>query len=343
MHCAAPECVEVPLNPGETGAPLPVSLGFSKRAKGTTLRVLVCRLVIGACLGPLGGFASSAPRQLFLDVARLPDALIVVGERGAILRSTDEGANWQSTDVTATATLTAVDFAADGRHGWAVGHDALILATNDGGRTWHESYRGENSEDSFLDVCVLDAKTIIVVGAYGQYLASTDGGQTWEPRRILDDDYHFNRLSRGADGALYLAGEHGTLLRSRDRGENWEGIHTPYDGSFYGILPLWDGALLAYGLRGHIFRSETDGDEWSVVANEARVLIACALRLNSGLIVLAGQARAFFVSHDQGLTFQPWAAPLTTGVAELVETADGSLLALGETGLTRLPAPPAIP
>lgn len=300
-------------------------------------------VMLGAWVGAVTCSAAPAPRQLLLDVARLPDALVAVGERGAIFRSGNEGADWQPATVNATATLTAVDFASDGKNGWAVGHDALILATSDGGRTWRETYRGENAEDSFLDVCVLDAQTIVVVGAYGQYHRSTDGGQTWAAQRLMEDDYHFNRITRSSDGTLYLVGEHGTLLRSSDRGENWEGIHTPYDGSFYGILPLSDGQLLAYGLRGRIYRSDTDGDDWSIVANEQRVLIACALRLRSGVIVLAGQPRAFFVSHDDGRTFSPWAAPMTTGVAELIEAADGTLLAFGEAGITRLPAPPANP
>jgi photosystem II stability/assembly factor-like uncharacterized protein len=299
-------------------------------------------LILGVCLAMVAGRAAP-PRQLLLDVARTSDALIAVGERGSILRSVDDGANWQPAAVSVTATLTAVDFATDGQHGWAVGHDALILTTTDGGRTWREAYRGENSEDSFLDVCVLDRQTIIVVGAYGQYHRSTDGGQTWTAQRLSEDDYHFNRITRATDGSLYLAGEHGTLLRSRDRGENWEGIHAPYDGSFYGILPISNGGLLAYGLRGRIYRSANAGDDWDFVANERRVLIACALQLRSGVIVLAGQPRAFFVSHDDGHTFSPWAASLTTGVAELIEADDGTLLALGEAGVTRLSAPPANP
>ncbi len=310
---------------------------------GSSLFRIARGLIIGLSFALVAGNAAPPPRQLLLDVARTSDALIAVGERGSILRSVDDGMNWLPAKVTATATLTAVAFAPNGQNGWAVGHDALILATRDGGRTWHEAYRGENSEDSFLDVCVLDAQTVIVVGAYGQYHHSADGGQSWAAQRLQEDDYHFNRITRAADGSLYLAGEGGTLLRSRDRGENWEGIHSPYDGSFYGVLPLSDDALLAYGLRGRIYRSDDAGDEWSVVDNEQRVLLACALRLRSGVIVLAGQPRAFFVSHDEGHTFSPWAAPLTTGVAEFIESADGTLLAFGEAGVTRLPAPPVAP
>ena len=40
----------------------------------------------------------------------------------------------------------------------------------------------------------------------------------------------------------------------------------PYDGSFFGVLPLTDGAVLAYGLRGQLFRSENRGATWTAAA-----------------------------------------------------------------------------
>ena len=69
------------------------------------------------------------------------------------------------------------------------------------------------------------------------------------------------------------------------------------------------------------------------------MLFATAVRLRSGVIVVAGQARSFAVSRDDGRSFAPWSPGLTTAVAELLEAADGTLLAFGEQGVTRLPAP----
>jgi hypothetical protein len=55
--------------------------------------------------------------------------------------------------------------------------------------------------------------------------------------------------------------------------------------------------------------------------------------------VLAGQARAFLVSRDGGKSFAPWAPGLTTGIAQLLEAPDGTLLAFGEAGVSILPTP----
>lgn len=279
------------------------------------------------------------PRSLLLDGVIAGNAVVVVGERGTILRSADNGASWQAALTAATATLTAVAFADDGRHGWAVGHDALILATTDGGHVWGKSWQGGNLQDSFLAVLALDARRVIAVGAYGLFAATDDGGRTWVRRKITDDDFHLNRISRGPTGTLYVAGEHGTLLRSADDGATWTRISAPYDGSFYGILPLDQHTLLAYGLRGRLFRSADDGAAWMPVVTPQPVLLATAAKLRGNLVVLAGQARTLLVSRDYGQTVTPWAAALETAIAEVVELPDGSILALGEAGATVLPKP----
>ena len=119
---------------------------------------------------------------------------------------------------------------------------------------------------------------MIAVGAYGLYLSTSDAGKTWRPRKLTDDDYHFNRISRGPTGTLYLAGEHGTLLRSHDAGATWTALRAPYAGSFYGILPLDDRPLLAHGLSGQIFRSSDDGLTWTHIATPRPALLATVSR-----------------------------------------------------------------
>ena len=310
---------------------------MSPRRRGfvASLRLTVLG-VVG--LGALHA-ADIAPRMLLLGGAFAGTDLVVVGERGTILRSTDRAQTWQLATVTASAMLTGISFAPDGRHGWAVGHDALILATTDGGHVWQKQWQGENLSDSFLDVLALDAQHAIAVGAYDLFLITADGGKTWARRKVLDDDHHLNRLSLGPTGTLYLAGEHGTLLRSTDHGDHWTPIPAPYEGSFYGILPLDQRTLLAHGLRGRLYRSADDGATWEPVPTPAPMLLATALKLKSNFVVLAGQSRALLVSRDYGRTVNPWSASFDQPIAALLELPDGSVLSLGEAGASILPKP----
>ncbi len=307
---------------------------FHRMISSLPVRVLLLALGLGTVARAFD------PRTLLLlDGATAGPAIVAVGERGTIVRSTDGARGWTQVASGAAATLTGIAFAPDARHGWAVGHDALILATADGGLTWQRQWQGTNLEESFLDVVALDAQHVIAVGAYGLYLSTGDGGRTWERRRLGDEDYHFNRITRGPGGTLYLAGERGTLLRSRDAGHTWDRIDSPYDGSFYGILPLGERELLAHGLRGRIYRSEDDGASWTLVPNEQRVLVATAARLGPRTIVFGGQSRALFVSRDGSRTVTAWTPGFTTAVAELLPLPDGRVLALGEAGAAILPAP----
>ncbi len=275
--------------------------------------------------------APSTPNALLLDAALAGSHVVAVGERGTILRSDDAGKTWGAAKTPTFATLTGVSFA-DAQHGWAVGHDALILVTTNGGATWSKQWQGETLSDSFLDVLALDAQRVIAVGAYGLCLATENGGKSWARRKIIADDYHLNRISRGPTGTLYLAGEHGTVLRSGDAGAHWTTIPTSYDGSFYGILPLARRTLLAYGLRGRAFRSVDDGATWSPVLTGKTALLATGLQRHDGAVVLGGQIRSFLVSADGGETFSAQNLGLPAAVAELLELPNGQLLAVGEMG-----------
>jgi photosystem II stability/assembly factor-like uncharacterized protein len=301
------------------------------------------RFLLGVAVFVLGAAAGRpdtvAPNMLLLDGAILGRRIVAVGERGTVLHSPDLGKTWHSAAVPDRATLTGISFAPNGKDGWAVGHDALILVTADGGRTWRKQWQGVNLTDSFLDVLVLDERHVIAVGAFGLFMTTVDGGATWQPRRLLDEDYHFNRLTRGPTGTLYLAGEHGTLLRSPDQGASWTPIQSPYDGSFYGILPLSAHQLLAYGLRGRLYFSDDDGEAWTLVANEQRGLLLTAVHLAENRIIVAGQARAFLALGEPTMTLTALSLDFQTAVAELLALPDGSLLALGEAGATRLPHP----
>ncbi len=296
---------------------------------GTVLGVALAAVTLSA--------AGIVPRMLLLDGAVVGGDLIVVGDRGTILRSADQAHTWQAAPRATMTTLTGISFPANSSAtGWAVGHDALILGTADCGRTWVKQFQGENLQDSFLDVLALDARHIIAVGAYAMYFETKDGGQIWTKRRITEDDYHYNRLTRGPTGTLYLAGERGTLIKSADLGATWTKIATAYDGSFFGILPLEAATLLAYGLRGHVFRSTDDGATWTRIATPQAVILATAVRLKSGGLLVAGGTGALLSSADGGLKFSPAPQSPTKAIAELIELPDGGILALGEAGATRL-------
>ena len=303
------------------------------------MRHLLFATGLAALLWSTGGLRGAAPRgPLLLDAAHAGEsAMVAVGERGLILRSTADHPEWRPAVVPDAWTLCGVTFA-DDRNGWAAGHDGFILRTRDGGATWEVAEQARDRETSFLDVLALDARRVIAIGGFGVYWETDDAGGTWEARRLLDEDVHLNRLTRAPNGTLFIAGEAGTLLRSRDEGRNWSSLDTGNEASFYGVLPLRDGAVLAYGLRGRVYRSEDDGDTWEQVTTGSEGLLLTGAEMPDRTIVLAGQARICLASRDGGRTFGRVQHDVPA-IAELLVSHEGELLSFGEAGISRIQVP----
>ncbi len=125
-------------------------------------------------------FAIESPKAakgLMIDVVHAGARLVAVGDRGHILYSDDQGNTWAQAKVPTRQLLTAVFFV-DDKQGWAVGHDAQILASIDGGVTWTQQYQDLKREAPLLDVWFNDAHHGLAVGAYGALIETTDGGKT---------------------------------------------------------------------------------------------------------------------------------------------------------------------
>lgn len=310
---------------------------------------MLSRTITAAALGlvlslPLVAAESSEPaplaaKSLLLDIVSAGDKLVAVGDRGHVVISRDAGRTWSQSITPTRAMLTGVAFP-DARHGWAVGHDGVILASADGGQTWTRQDDGKGLDTVWLDVHFRDASHGFVVGAYGRCLVTGDGGKTWTTIHPSPDEVHFNRISEGTDGRLYIAGESGTVLVSSDGGKAWQKAELPYDGSLFGILPLDGTSLIAYGLRGHILRSADHGGNWEPLDSSVKVLIMGGVRLGSGLIVLGGQGGNLFLSRDGGRSFTHWKpADFGTSIADLADAGDGFIVTVGEAGAVRLEVP----
>jgi photosystem II stability/assembly factor-like uncharacterized protein len=306
--------------------------------RGVTLVMLVFALGAGSVAAQdtemeRSVVAPLAPRSLMLDAAALDDRLVAVGERGHILISTDEGKSWRQVDVPTRAMLTGVTFVGDGV-GLAVGHDSVILRTTDAGETWEQVFRAPEDEAPFFDVWFSDADNGIAIGAYGSHHRTTDGGLTWEFEPIGDTDWHLHEVARADNGTLYLAAEAGFAYRSDDGGATWAELPSPYEGSFFGVLPLEGDTLLLYGLRGHLFRSEDAGETWLEIPTGTVAMLTDGLRLADGTIVLVGLGGTVLISTDGGRNFEYNQREGRRGISNIVETTGGSLLLVGEFGVT---------
>ena len=298
-------------------------------------------LFISADAGAEAGADAPLPaRLLLLDGAIAGSRIIVVGERGHILVSSDDGANWKRARVPTRVMLTAI-YMHDAETGWAVGHDAVILRTADGGETWTKVHEAPEEELPLLDVWFRDGQRGLAVGAYGYALATGDGGETWTPHAISEDDFHLNALVPASDletgsERLYIAAEAGVIYRSDDGGETWRELPSPYAGSWFGGLVLDENQVLLAGLRGHLFRSENGGDSWTEIPTGTQATLTGAIRLPSGVIVVTGLEGSVLTSRDDGRNVSSRNLQTREGISTSLPLSDGATLLIGEFGTVRL-------
>lgn len=272
--------------------------------------------------------APLAAQSLLLDIEVIADnKLVAVGEYGHILLSTD-GKTWQQAQVPSQATLTSVYFL-NSRLGWAVGHDATILHSQDGGESWQVQQFLPQLEKPLFDIAFKDEQNGIAIGSYGLFFRTLDGGKTWQsefhdeflhPDDVdylnelkLDDEEayldarksmlpHFNRME--VDGrTLYLVGEMGLIAKSNDFGVKWQKLDDIYHGSFFDIARTQQGNLIVSGLRGHIFRSQKNGTPWDPVNSNTTALLNSIVLGDNNEIYLLGNNGVILKSTDDAQTF----------------------------------------
>ncbi len=241
---------------------------------------------------------------MVMSAAQAGSARVAVGERGRIFRQEAAAQPWRGVKSPTESTLTRVRFL-DDKLGLAVGHDQLILRTEDGGKTWQQVLSDPAAETPLFDVILLDAGRAIAVGAYGLFLESGDGGRTWAPRFILPEgeDRHLNAIARLEDGTLIIAGEAGTILRSADAGATWSKSATPYEGSYFGVQPLGGKQVVVYGMRGKLMRSDDNGATFSEVTHPVATSLFGSALSDDGRLLVVGQNGELLISRDGAQTF----------------------------------------
>lgn len=257
-----------------------------------------------------------AESNLLTDIVNNQGKLIAVGERGHIVYSTD-GQIWQQANVPVNVLLTAVDFV-DEKVGFAVGHDATLLKTTDGGENWQVVNYQPEIDKPLLNVKAI-GQQVIAVGAYGLYWYSNDGGQTWSSEfhdeLLIEDDRlyledlkqfepeayneekqfmlpHFNDIAL-ADNQLLMVGEAGFLASSDDKGHTWKQIDADYFGSYFSIADSEDGVQIG-GLRGNLFSSLDKGQSWSALPTPVAATINDSLVAGSDVYHFANSGNLFY-------------------------------------------------
>lgn len=313
-------------------------------------------------------------RAALLGAALAGSRIVALGERGIVILSDDQGRTWRQVNTPVSVTLTAVRFA-DSQRGYAVGHAGIVLVTQDSGETWTKSLDGvsaatlilaeakasaqgsadteaahaalkeaqrlveEGADKPWLDLQVVGANRIVVVGAYGLVMASDDGGASWHSwANRLPNPGGLHLYAIRSQGPRWLiVGEQGLVLASSDDGATFQRMDTPYQGSFFTAELVGTTGVLAAGLRGNALYSP-DGENWRTLNTSTPSSYVASTQVSGQRLLLVNQAGQLLewsvgeTSQPINVLTRPVSAP--TGLLPLV---DGTVLVLSQYGLKLLP------
>ncbi len=296
--------------------------------------------------------ARISSHALILGLARAGARIIAVGQNGTVLLSDDDGLSFRTArKVPVKTTLTNAAFL-DSERGFAVGHDGVILQTQDGGETWIRRHYDTRAGGPLMDVLPFADGRVMAIGAYGQYLLSTTQGKTWQSRPFaLGVNYgiHLNNItvasldhsvSTKADataGPLYLSTELAVLFRSDDDGKSFHALRIPAAGPFFSSLAMKNRVLMVFSATGAILRSEDEGRSWRVNKEASSEALFAATALDDTRLVVVGAKGLVLASDDLGVEFSSYQLSSGASLSDVLALGDNTLLLAGEDGLWRLP------
>lgn len=167
---------------------------------------------------PFASFSESASgdadRHLNQMVSVPDGSLLLVGERGLILQSTDSGATWKKLDAGYAGSFFGALAVADNRL-LVFGMRGNAFVSADLGKTWQKSETPNNV--SLFSGSVLPGGEVVLVGDNNTVLVSRDGGASF----TLASQAEHRGLAAGLaevivlpDGALLTAGDSGIVRRA---------------------------------------------------------------------------------------------------------------------------------
>ncbi|CAN5428055.1 hypothetical protein BH23BAC1_BH23BAC1_18000 [soil metagenome] len=204
---------------------------------------------------------------------------LVVGNQGTILKSIDEGYNWEPLNAPTTEDLQAVCLVTS-ETAFIAGNNGIILKTTNGGQNWQ--LQNSPSDQRLLDIDFWNEQLGFAIGLDGTLLRTANGGEQWD---LIDltTSTRLNALSVVSENVQYIASDEG-IWKSSDSGLSWtndqydftEDINTTSNRiDDINFISEETGYILNYGYNGslqQVFKTTNAGQNWESVLGSGSFL-----------------------------------------------------------------------
>lgn len=272
----------------------------------------------------------------FMGIAVSDEGItLAVGERGIVIRSTDQGGSWQQMPSPVDITLASVIFDGPNR-AWAVGQGASILRSDDAGKTWKLVRYKPSDLRYYLKVAVHEG-VIYVSGSDGELWVSSDKGTTWTMTQMANGDAQPHLFSMAFLGDIaMLSGEHGSVFLRNRKEAPWQVMPIAYNGSFFGVNVFADQFLL-FGMSGRAFMVSAEGKSHAIETGTTQFLLDAAVVQEKNQAILVGRGGSVVIVAADGKVIKSYQRPDKRDITAISIVGDNVLLATMRGGVERFP------
>lgn len=186
----------------------------------------------------------------------------IAGDEGTLLFSRDGGASWSVVPTPVhDRFLEDINFP-DPLHGFVVGERGTLLKTQDGGHTW--TRMPLPTDQNLYAVHFRNRNEGWIAGWHQTLLSTRNGGRTWSTvplsvPRVTRQKASFNVLW-GDQDELLVAGDHGLVFFSSDKGRSFRRVPLPVEHDLYGACQTGSGQMILVGERGAFWSLDKNGN-----------------------------------------------------------------------------------
>jgi photosystem II stability/assembly factor-like uncharacterized protein len=288
-----------------------------------------------------------AEKSVLIDLVKLEDHILAVGERGHIINWQAPG-KWQQETVPVSVLLTAVTVLSDGTK-VAVGHDSAIIVAQPGSDQWQKVFDGYQLLDLKVELFEKQAAELQA------QIDTTDDEELAEELELKLEEITFGledtlvekeegpnkpllSIAATSDDQLFVTGPYSTLLHSTDKGQSWQLLDDRLDNpdKFHlnSIISTDNDLLYIVGENSTAFISRDKGNSWErmVMPYEGSMFGINAQENTSNLIAYGLQGN-LMVSNDAGNTWSLKRVETSGSFQGATITDEGRAYVVGHGGL----------
>ena len=278
------------------------------------------------------------PHDAIYSIDRSGDTLWAIGGHGLVLRSDNDGAEWER--IASPGDFAALGMAIHEGQPVIVGQAGKAFRLSADNESWEQLDTGTG--ERLLDIATLSDGSQMAVGAFGAIVKRSSGSNDFKQvsvdwDAIVEDGFepHLYDVMQTKAGSLLIAAEFGMVLRSRNGGKTWS-VQNTNDSSVFALHQAANGRLVGVGQAGYIISSDDDGVSWQAAKSvtKANLLGVSSSGKTFGVVGV----RAVLKSNNSGRSWQAISNRDTErrwyqGIAGISPDADGRrFLAAGQFG-----------